>query len=175
MPNISTIQLKEASALQDAIFNSRNFSSIATDVNGVIQIFNIGAETMLGFDASEVLNIMTPADLSDKEELSARAECLSLEFGEIIGSGFEALVYKAARGIEDIYELTYVCKNGSRLPALVSVTALRDDASVIIGYLLIATDNTARKLKEQNMLVASIAVESAQSGYIIDAQVKLLS
>src|SRR5207237_9713579 len=58
---------------------------------------------------------------------------------------FDALVFKAARGIEDIYELTYIRKDGSRFPAFVSVTALRDDHDAIIGYLLIGTDNTARK------------------------------
>ncbi len=162
------LQLKEASALQDAIFNSHNFSSIATDVYGVIQIFNVGAEAMLGFDASEVMNIMTPADLSDPDELQARAESLSLEFGVTIHAGFEALIYKAALGIEDIYELTYVCKNGARLEALVSVTALRDSHSAIIGYLLIGTDNTARKRAEKSSQVASVAFESAQSMYITD-------
>jgi len=161
-------QLKKASALQDAIFNSRNFSSIATDVNGVIQIFNVGAEVMLGYNADEVMNIMTPADLSDKKELFLRAEALSVEFDITLHSGFEALIYKAARGIEDIYELTYLCKDGSQLPAQVSVTALRDDQQEIIGYLLIGTDNTARKLVEKDMLVASVAFESAQSMYITD-------
>ncbi|HET6720992.1 MAG TPA: PAS domain-containing protein [Rhodocyclaceae bacterium] len=59
--------------------------------------------------------------------------------------GFEALVFKASRGIEDIYELTYIRKDGSRFPAVVSVTALRDSHGGIIGYLLIGTDNNARK------------------------------
>ncbi|HAT33835.1 MAG TPA: hybrid sensor histidine kinase/response regulator, partial [Janthinobacterium sp.] len=54
----------------------------------------------------------------------------------------------ASRGIEDIYELTYIRKDGSRFPAVVSVTALRDVQSAIIGYLLIGTDNTARKQVE---------------------------
>ena len=164
------IKLTKASDLQAAIFNSSHFSSIATDVNGVIQIFNVGAETMLGFSASEVVNIMTPADLSDSWELKARAASLSLEFSKTIDSGFEALVYKAALGLEDIYELTYLCKDGSRLPAQVSVTALRDDEQAIIGYLLIGTDNTARKVVEKNMQVASVAFESAQSMYITDPQ-----
>ena len=164
------IQLIKTSALQGAIFNSRNFSSIATDAHGVIQIFNVGAETMLGFTATEVMNIMTPADLSDQAELNARAESLSLEFGEIIHSGFEALVYKAARGMEDIYELTYLCKNGSRLAALVSVTALRDHEQNIIGYLLIGTDNTARKQAENSNRIAAVAFESAHSMFVTDAK-----
>ena len=138
-------------ALQDAILNSANFSSIATDEKGVIQIFNVGAERMLGYTAGDVLNKITPAEISDPQEVIARAAALSQELGTIIAPGFEALVFKASRGIEDIYELTYIRKDGSRFPALVSVTALRDihDHGGIIGYLLIGTDNTARKQVEE--------------------------
>src|SRR5688500_11974904 len=144
--------LEEAGALQAAIFNSANFSSIATDAKGVIQIFNVGAERMLGYAAADVMNTITPADISDPQELIARAEALSAELGTPITPGFEALIFKAARGIEDIYELTYIRKDGSRFPALVSVTALRDDQDAIIGYLLIGTDNTARKNVEAEQL-----------------------
>ena len=135
-------------ALQSAIFNSANFSSIATDAKGVIQIFNVGAERMLGYTAAEVMNKITPAEISDPQEVIARAEALSVELGTPITPGFEALVFKASRGIEDIYELTYIRKDGSRFPAVVSVTALRDAQNAIIGYLLIGTDNTARKQVE---------------------------
>ena len=144
--------LLQAGALQSAIFNSANFSSIATDAHGVIQIFNVGAERMLGYAADEVMNAITPADISDPEELVARATALSEELGTPIAPGFEALVFKASRGMEDIYELTYIRRDGSRLPAVVSVTALRDAHAAIIGYLLIGTDNTARKLVEAEQL-----------------------
>ncbi len=137
--------LLKAGALQSAIFNSANFSSIATDAKGVIQIFNVGAERMLGYTAADVMNKITPADISDPLEVIARAKELSMELGTPITPGFEALVFKASRGIEDIYELSYIRKDGSRFPAVVSVTALRDDEDGIIGYLLIGTDNTARK------------------------------
>jgi PAS domain S-box-containing protein len=140
---------REAGALQTAIFNSVNFSSIATDAKGVIQIFNVGAERMLGYTAAEVMNQITPADISDPQEVIARAKALSVELGTPITPGFEALVFKASRGIEDIYELTYIRKDGSRFPAVVSVTALRDAQDAIIGYLLIGTDNTARKQVEE--------------------------
>jgi PAS domain S-box-containing protein len=143
--------LLKTGALQNAIFNSANFSSIATDEKGVIQIFNVGAERMLGYTAADVLNRITPADISDPQEVIARAKALSIELATPITPGFEALVFKASRGIEDIYELTYIRKDGSRFPAIVSVTALRDDRSAIIGYLLIGTDNTARKLVEEKL------------------------
>ena len=141
-------QGEQEGALQRAIFNSANFSSIATDAMGVIQVFNVGAERMLGYTAAEVMNKITPADISDPREVVARAKALSAELGTTITPGFEALVFKASRGIEDIYELTYIRKDGTRFPAVVSVTALRDARNVIIGYLLIGTDNTARKLVE---------------------------
>ena len=140
--------LLKTGALQQAILNSANFSSIATDEKGVIQIFNVGAERMLGYAAADVLNKITPADISDPQEVVARARALSDELGTRIAPGFEALVFKASRGIEDIYELTYIRKDGSRFPAIVSVTALRDAENAIIGYLLIGTDNTARKQVE---------------------------
>jgi PAS domain S-box-containing protein len=146
--------LLKAGALQNAIFNSANFSSIATDAKGVIQIFNVGAERMLGYTAAEVLNKITPAEISDPQEVVARAKALSVELGTAITPGFEALVFKASRGIEDIYELTYFRKDGSRFPAVVSVTALRDAQDSIIGYLLIGTDNTARKQAEEALLKA---------------------
>jgi signal transduction histidine kinase/ActR/RegA family two-component response regulator len=132
-------------ALQKAILSSENFSSIATDEHGVIQVFNVGAAHMLGYAAADVVDRITPAELSDPLELVRRAQELSTEFGQPIAPGFEALVFKASRGIEDIYELTYLRRDGSRLPAVVSVTALRDAANVLIGYLLVGTDNTARK------------------------------
>jgi PAS domain S-box-containing protein len=149
-----TEALLRTGALQSAIFNSANFSSIATDAKGVIQIFNVGAERMLGYTADDVVNRITPADISDPQELIARATALSVEAGTPITPGFEALVFKASRGIEDIYELTYIRKDRSRFPAVVSVTALRDAEDVIIGYLLIGTDNTARKQAEDDLLKA---------------------
>lgn len=135
-------------ALQKAIFDSAVFASVATDAKGVIQIFNVGAERMLGYTAAEVMNKITPADISDPQEVIVRAKSLSIELETSIRPGFDALVFKASRGIEDIYELTYIRKDGSRFPAVVSVTALRDAQERIIGYLLIGTDNTVRKQVE---------------------------
>lgn len=155
--------LIKAGALQSAIFNSANFSSIATDAKGVIQIFNVGAERMLGYTANEVVDKITPADISDPQEIITRAEALTISLGTPIKPGFEALVFKAKRGIEDIYDLTYIRKDGSRFPALVSVTALRDINEVIIGYLLIGTDNTAGKKAEAIVQERNIQLENARS------------
>ena len=155
--------IARGSALQNAIFNSANFFSIATDAKGVIQIFNVGAERMLGFSAADVVDKITPADISDPQEVTARAKTLSIELAIPIAPGFEALVFKASRGIEDIYELTYIRRDGTRFPAVVSVTALRDAQDAIIGYLLIGTDNTARKQVEDALKENYVELEKAKA------------
>jgi signal transduction histidine kinase/ActR/RegA family two-component response regulator len=154
-------RLIKAGALQTAILTSANFSIIATDEEGIIQLFNVGAERMLGYKAAEVVNRIRPSDIHDPEEVMARARKLSLELGTVIAPGFEALAFKASREIEDIYELTYICKDGSRFPAIVSITALRDDYGDLIGYLLIGTDNSVRKRVESELTRAMEAAEKA--------------
>ena len=151
----------KAGALQNAILTSANFSIIATDERGVIQLFNVGAERMLGYLAAEVVDRITPSDIHDPAEVQARADALTVELGTKIAPGFEALAFKASRDIEDIYELTYICKDGSRFPAIVSVTALRDDDGGLIGYLLIGTDNSARKQVESELHAAMAAADAA--------------
>jgi signal transduction histidine kinase/ActR/RegA family two-component response regulator len=153
--------LLKTGALQYAILTSANFSIIATDEKGIIQLFNVGAERMLGYTAAEVVNRISPSDIHDPLEVAARAQALSLELATPIAPGFEALAYKASRGIEDTYELTYICKDGSRFPALVSITGLRDDYGGIIGYLLIGSDNSVRKRVESKLNEAMAAAETA--------------
>jgi PAS domain S-box-containing protein len=117
---------------------------------------------MLGYTALEVVGKIIPADISDPQEVIVRAQALSIELATPIQAGFEALVFKASRGIEDIYELTYIRKDGSRFPAVVSVTALRNAQSGIIGYLLIGTDNTARKQAEAEQLLLNQRLRDRQ-------------
>jgi PAS domain S-box-containing protein len=144
--------LKEQGA-QLSIFNSANFSCIATDADGLIQIFNVGAERMLGYAAEDVVRKINPVAIFDPEEVITRAEALTLELQMPVSPDFQALVIKASREAEDIYELTYIRKDGSRLPAIVSVTAQRDTEGAIIGYLLIGTDNAARKQVEADQML----------------------
>jgi len=159
--NASAEALLKAGALRKAILNSANFSIIATDEKGIIQLFNLGAERMLGYAAAEVVDKIKPSDMHDPQEVMARARSLSLELATPITPGFEALAYKASRGIEDSYDLTYIRKDGSRFPALVSITALRDDFDDIIGYLLIGADNSVRKQVETELTAAKATAEKA--------------
>ena len=115
------------------------------------------------------MNRISPSDIHDPREVAARAQALSLELGTDIAPGFEALAFKASRGIEDIYELTYICKDGSRFPAIVSITALRDDYGDIIGYLLIGTDNSVRKqveLELHNAMAVAKKANLAKSDFL---------
>jgi signal transduction histidine kinase/ActR/RegA family two-component response regulator len=157
----TALALVKAGALQNAILTSATFSIIATDEAGIIQLFNAGAERMLGYAANEVVDRISPSDMHDPQEVKERAETLTRELGTRIAPGFEALAYKASRGIEDIYELTYICKDGSRFPALISITALRDDHGSVIGYLLIGADNSVRKRVESELKKAMAAADQA--------------
>jgi CheY-like chemotaxis protein len=151
----------ETSALQGAIFSSAYFLCIATDEKGVIQVFNAGAGRMLGYAAADVLG-KTPADLCDPQELIARAAALSRGSVTPVAPGFEALVCYASRGIEDIYALTWLRKNGSRLPTMLSVTALRGDRDAIVGYLFIGTEDTARRQAEEALRKVTATVAAAE-------------
>jgi signal transduction histidine kinase/DNA-binding response OmpR family regulator len=130
--------------LQKAILGSADFAIIATDAEGIVQVFSASAERLFGYAASDVIGKVVPSGFRDSQDVIALAERLSAEFAAPIAPGFGALTFKASRGIEDQYDLEYIRKDGSRFPAHVSITALRDDKTDIIGYLNICTDNSAR-------------------------------
>ncbi len=140
----------QAGALQEAI--SRSMATIATDTTGVIRLFNVCAERMLGYAASDLVDAATVADLSDPQDVMARAQALSAELGMPIASGFEALAYRAMRGLEDVYDINYRCKDQTRIPVRVTVTALLDVDLTPMGFLLVFVDNGAGKLLEDERM-----------------------
>lgn len=142
--------LVKTGALQDAMPNSASFASIATDEKGVIQIFDSGAERMLGYACLEVVHQVALSELFDPHEVLLRAQALSRDFSVPIAAGFDALVFRAARQIEDVYELTFIHKSEARIPVLVSVTVLCDPERATIGYLLVATDSSVRRRSATN-------------------------
>lgn len=143
-------QLSESTELQQAILDSANFSIISTDTKGMIRLFNNGAHRMLGYSASEVFARHTPDLLHDKTEMAERAQQLSIELRQPVTAGFETLVARARGGSADEREWTYIRKDGSRLPVMVSVTALRDEQLALTGFLCVAYDLIERK-KVENM------------------------
>jgi PAS domain S-box-containing protein len=157
----ATVML-ESRAVQIAILKSAKFSVMVADIEGIIQLFNVGAERMLGYSSAEVVNKVHLVDFHDPEEVMARTRALTLEFSTAIASGFEALIFKASRGIEDDYEAVYLCKDGSRLPTSVSISALRDDHGTNIGYMLIGSDESPRQQLELKLNKALSDWQSAE-------------
>ena len=133
-------RLQETTALQSAILASANYAIISTDPNGTIRVFNRAAERMTGYTATEMVGKQTPRILHAPEEVLKRAEHLTIELGEPITAGFNVFVAKAIRGVADENEWSYIRKDGSHFPALLSVTAMRDDAGDVIGFLGIVQD-----------------------------------
>jgi CheY-like chemotaxis protein len=166
--------IKVREALAQAIAKRGYFWQMATDDRGVIQIFNVGAEAMLGYDALDVVDRVTPADICDPAALIKRASELSAELDTPIAPGFEALVFKAKRGIEDSYELTYVRRDGSHFPVMVSVTALPDGQEHIIGYLLVGSDRTASKQVDAGGAAADHAGNISGSASTLTAPASIL-
>lgn len=156
-----TAQIRTYSLLQHAILAHAGYAIIATDNNGIITLFNPAAEVMLGYSADEMLGKQTTAVFHDPEELAARADALSKELAITVEASFEAVVAKSSLGRSDTNEWTFVRKNGSRLPVLLTVSTLRDESSQIIGYLGLAVDLTERKSREQQLRQAMSAAESA--------------
>ncbi|OIQ88661.1 cyclic di-GMP phosphodiesterase Gmr [mine drainage metagenome] len=155
-------QLEYSNRLRSAIMESAAYSIISTDVNGIILTFNQAAERMLWYRADEMVGKATPELIHDAEEIRMRAEELSHELGHAVAPGFEVIVVKAKVNLVEEHEWTYVRKDGSRFPVLLSVTALRDEYQNINGYLGIAYDISERKRNEE--YIRHIALHDVLTG-----------
>ena len=143
-----TYELWQVNKLQRTILDSTDYSIITTDLNGIIQVFNQGAEQMLGYTMGEIVGQATPAIFCDAQELAGLAATLSAELGQDIPNGFVALTAQASLDVVCEKELTNIRKDGSRFPILLSVTALRDEKEQIMGFLGISKDISDRKKAE---------------------------
>jgi PAS domain S-box-containing protein len=148
---LSNHNIKELLGLQQAILDSANYSIIATTVDGVICAFNATAEKWLGYSAAEMIGKQTPAYFHDFLEIQQRAIALTEELGEKINAGFEVFIAKAKLGEIDEQEWTYIRKDGSRFPVMLSISVLRNESNQISGFLGVATDITERKRSEQEL------------------------
>ncbi|HBK98830.1 MAG TPA: hypothetical protein DD001_16660 [Microcoleaceae bacterium UBA10368] len=156
--------LLELTELQNAIINSANYTIISADTDGTIKTFNLAAQQYLGYSPEEVVGKLTPEIIHDPLEVEQRAEVLSQEFGVKIKPGFEVFVAWARRGIADENEWTYIRKDGSRFPVLVSVTALYDSEGNINGFVGIGQDISDRKQAEKELRELNIAMQNAVEG-----------
>lgn len=161
------IQLQETLELQRAILDNAGYAVISTTPDGIITTFNPAAEKILGYAAAEVVGLRTPAIIHDPAEVAARAKEFSDELGEAIAPGFDVFVAKARRNLPNEYEWTYIRKDGTRFPVLLSVTALRDAAGAITGFLGMAADISRRKRNETLIRQLSRAVEQSPVSIVI--------
>lgn len=140
--------LSRISDWQHAILDSADFTIISTDIHGVIRTINSGAARQLGYSPEELIG-STPAVIHDPVEVAARAEALTRELGIHVDPGFDAFVAGVRNGSSDENDWTYIRKDGSRYWVRLSVSALRDSAGALTGFVGIGKDVTAQKLAEQ--------------------------
>ncbi|HEY8027670.1 MAG TPA: PAS domain S-box protein [Burkholderiaceae bacterium] len=146
-----TVEIRNYSALQGAILNSAAYAIIATDTTGLITLFNPSAEKMLGYRADEMIGQQSPGVFHDPAEVVARAAEFSETLGQSIEPGFGVFVVKSQMGLPNEHEWTYVARDGTRIPVLLAVTALRAEDGSIFGYLGMAADLSERHEAEQAM------------------------
>jgi PAS domain S-box-containing protein len=149
------------SALQTAILNCANLAVIATDNSGMIQLFNVGSERLLGYRAQEIIQQRLPDALFAPQELAQYLAAQFMAPRVMHAPSFELLAHKASLGEEDVFEMTLLCKDGSPLSAVVSLTALSDGPGHPIGFLLALTDNSARKKVEEALKATTLMAETA--------------
>ncbi|MFZ2855839.1 MAG: EAL domain-containing protein [Rhodocyclaceae bacterium] len=151
---------------RQALLDSANLAIIATDPAGLIVSFNRAAERMLDYTAEEMVGRRTPEAIHDRSEVVARAHSLGDELGGTVLPGFEVFVAKARRGLAEEREWSYIRKDGSRLPVLLSVTSVRDAEGRLQGFLGMAVDISQRKALE---VQAAIARANEMSQRIVHA------
>lgn len=155
--------LRNTTNLQNAILNSANYSVISTSPDGLIKTFNRTAEKWLGYSADEIVDKQSAAIFHDSQEVIQRTAELNAELGINFEPGFETFVAKTRSGSIDEREWTYIRKDGSRFPVLLSITSMRDNSGEITGFLGVATDITERKQMERELeATRDAALESAR-------------
>ncbi len=156
-----TVEIEQVGALQRNILESATYSVIATDVYGVITVFNPAAEKLLGYKAEEMVGKLTPAVFHLELEVAQRAEELTEELGYPVEPGFEAFVAKARHGKNDVNNWTYVKRSGQLTPVRLSVSRLQDNQGQLVGFLGVAYDLTEQLEHEQALAEAKQVAEQA--------------
>ena len=137
-----------------AVLNAATEQSIiGLGVDGVITVFNTGAEKMLGYPAAEMVGLTSPPMLHDPAEVQARANELGVD------ADFRAIIGRAAFGEPETRQWTYLTKDGRRLQAMLTTTAMRDPAGTINGFIKVGTDITARVAAEEALQASEALFE----------------
>ncbi|MBK9991987.1 MAG: response regulator [Verrucomicrobia bacterium] len=140
--------LRQANALiRDVFAATTEVAIIACDTKGVVSVFNTGAERLLGYTSTEIVNHTTPLLWHKSTEMEVRAAALTLQLGRPI-AGFDAFVAPAREGTPDAREWTYVRKDGKELHVYLVITAMHDAHGNPVGFLGVASDITRRKQAE---------------------------
>jgi two-component system sensor kinase FixL len=163
-------QLDEVLTLKQAILDSANFSIIATDLQGTIQSFNVAAEKMLGYAASEVVGKTSPAIFHDRNEIVAQAQHLSQELEKDIAVGFEVFAAKARLAQVYEQEWTYIRKDGSKFPVMLTITGIRTAQGELTGFMGIAKDITREKQTARHLKDITAALDQTAIVVITDTQ-----
>jgi PAS domain S-box-containing protein len=158
------LKLQEITRLQKAILNSSNYAIISSHVNGIIRTFNPAAERMLGYSAAEVIGKATAMLWRDPQEVAAHAEKLSRQLGRPVKPDIHALLGRVLSDKAEEYEVTYIRKDGSRFPVLISFTTLADETGAVTGYLGVVADITERKKieAEREKMIAELQTALAE-------------
>ena len=161
LANQMTAALEESEIKFGALVESASeFSIIATDLDGIIRVFSVGAERMLGYLAEEVVDQETPIFIHLQDEVAQRGIELSAQIGRPV-AGFDVIVESARRGRSEAREWTYVCKDGARLPVQLTVTPICGANKKVRGFLGIAHDITEQKRSERELRSAMERAELA--------------
>ncbi|WP_372876990.1 response regulator [Pseudomonas sp.] len=144
-------QHAEQAALQRAILASAGSAIIAITPTGEISSVNPSAEHLLGYVQQHLLGRPFATALLDPKQLAGRAEALGLECAQTIAADFSVLAAHAARGQDKPREWTFVRQDGSQLPALLTVSVVRDEGGVLLGYVAIAQDLSQREQALQRL------------------------
>ena len=156
--------LVKTSSELSAILNSTEFSVISSNLDGTIKEFNSGAEKLLGYKSEEVIGKTSPSIFHLWDEVVKRTESLSKELGKNLAPGYDTFVCKAREmEVEDVNEWTYIRKDGSLVPIVLSVTGIKNIQGELTGFLGVAKDITKEKEAELSLINSNKLLDESQS------------
>ncbi|MDO3387501.1 ATP-binding protein [Gilvimarinus sp. SDUM040013] len=172
-----TRELKNTSTmLKNVVGASTEMAIVATDTEGVITLFNSGAENLLGYGSHKLVGKETPALFHLPSEINTRAGELSQQLGEKI-EGFRVFTELALRDGSDAREWTFVTKHGEQIPVMLRVTPIHNESGELSGFLGIAEDVSERKRIEnfKNEFISTVSHELRTPITSISGSIRLIA